>query len=84
MDDGKRDVVSIEVDASPLRATKGRVWGGISSHGIYTGRGRWMTESASLRELEVGLSPLRANKGGGLGGDDARNAGRQARGRRIL
>ena len=29
-DDGKRALAQLEVDASPLRATKGGVWGGIS------------------------------------------------------
>ena len=29
-DDGKRRTAVLEVDASPLRATKGGVWGGIS------------------------------------------------------
>ena len=30
MDDGKRAASVLEVDSSPLRATKGGVWGGIS------------------------------------------------------
>ena len=34
MDDGKRALAQLEVDPSPLGATKGGVWGGISSRGI--------------------------------------------------
>ena len=33
-DDGKRRIAVLEVDASPLRATKGRVWGGMSHRAL--------------------------------------------------
>ena len=41
-DDGKRALAQLEVDPSPLGATKGGVWGGRPAMRRQAGRGRWI------------------------------------------